>query len=1107
MKNSKTRRVARGAAALAVGAALTMGSIPAANASSFMNPAAKSDSLSQSKDKVDKNKLKPSDLDLDKLAKLKIQGSLADMEGQASVYVQFTGKGAYELSQPVQVRSGKKRPVKNVAKVRQVRKEIQSKADSAAQQSQSKVLYKTTNALPGVALQGEASRLRDLAKRDDVVKISAIIPKTRENKGTVIDTGAVQAWAAQHQTGKGVTIAVIDSGVDYTHAAFGGPGTKEAYKEAKASNDMPSAKSGLYDPKKYKGGWDLVGDDYNAASFFSWPQPDSNPLDCEIGGHGTHVAGTAAGYGVDKDGKTFRGDYQSLNDDLVNAMRIGPGAAPEAGIVGLRVFGCEGSTNVVGEALDRVLDPNGDGDFSDRAQIVNMSLGSTNSPADDPEADMVNALTDQGILTVIASGNSGDITDIGGAPGVASSALTVANSVGSQAAADAVTVTKPKNRAKDYPGQLSGSYPWKKAESGQVVVPKAGPKTTGCSALTGDDSLKGKWVWLHWSDDPTGETFECGSKARFDNATAAGAKGVILDGPSEVFTSGIAGNSKIPGVQLNKSGSEALLDAAKKGELEVTVDPEKTSSMAINTNALDTLAPSSSRGLHGSDSIVKPDIAAPGTSIPSAGVAMGNGALTMTGTSMATPYTAGVSALVAANGNYSPTEIKNIVMNTAAADIKKGKNIYSPNRVGSGRVMADAALKTPVIAYDKDRKDLVSANFGVVEVVKDTDSVTKTIEVRNLTTRAQTYNVAYKGATQQKGVKVSLDKDRVSVPSKGVAHVKVTVSFDKNAMTRTMDPTMDAMQMDLPRAYVADTTGRVEFTSSTQPTLRVPVTSAPKPAGNATAQLAKVRGDRGTVRFRGADADSGSRNEAFISKAALLELGATSDRQGKELDKVPGGREMDLQYVGATTTAPVTGLDDAVLGIGISTWGNWARMSTATEFNIELDIDGDGKADYEMFNTRINKLDLDLVATVHSDTGKNIDLRPVNDLVGNQDPATFDSNVAVFPVALKELGLTKDEAKKLRYKVSSWSRYNVDDDGRLAAVDETDWIEFDATKPAIANRTDGLLVTSVQGSAAPVLVNDAAKDLLVLHLNNRTGNLKGGNDKQKGSRAQVIPGK
>ena len=68
-------------------------------------------------------------------------------------------------------------------------------------------------------------------------------------------------------TGKGVKVAVIDSGIDYRHPALGGgfgPGFKVA------------------------GGYDLCGDDYDG---YNDPVPDDDPLaECVEGGHGTHVS-------------------------------------------------------------------------------------------------------------------------------------------------------------------------------------------------------------------------------------------------------------------------------------------------------------------------------------------------------------------------------------------------------------------------------------------------------------------------------------------------------------------------------------------------------------------------------------------------------------------------------------------------------------------------------------------------------------------------------------------------------------------------------------------------------------------------------------------------
>jgi len=56
--------------------------------------------------------------------------------------------------------------------------------------------------------------------------------------------------------------------------------------------------------------------------------PDPDPLDCN--GHGSHVAGTAAGFGVNGDGTTFLGPFD--NTAPFASFLIGPGVAPRADI-------------------------------------------------------------------------------------------------------------------------------------------------------------------------------------------------------------------------------------------------------------------------------------------------------------------------------------------------------------------------------------------------------------------------------------------------------------------------------------------------------------------------------------------------------------------------------------------------------------------------------------------------------------------------------------------------------------------------------------------------------------------------------------------------------
>src|SRR5205085_11459516 len=110
------------------------------------------------------------------------------------------------------------------------------------------------------------------------------------------------------------------------------PGTASAFDTAHAAETAPADPS-LFGPAapRIKGGIDLVGDSYDAdpasATYQPVPHPDPNPLDCN--GHGSHVAGTAAGSGVLSNGSTYAGAYNAATVSG-NAWTIGPGVAPKA---------------------------------------------------------------------------------------------------------------------------------------------------------------------------------------------------------------------------------------------------------------------------------------------------------------------------------------------------------------------------------------------------------------------------------------------------------------------------------------------------------------------------------------------------------------------------------------------------------------------------------------------------------------------------------------------------------------------------------------------------------------------------------------------------------
>lgn len=923
------------------------------------------------------------------------------LAGRVPMFVQFRGTGAAALQR------------QGVARVQSRRAEVQRQASSVlstARRADSKAasLFTVSNVLPGTALVLDAAGARAVAKRGDVLKVWRISPKTTDNANTASFVKALNVWAYNGGLGKGVRVAVIDTGLDYTHADFGGPGTSAAYDAQSPTTRTWWQDLSKLGKAKIAGGYDFAGDDYNAdpdaTDYQPIPDPDPNPLDC--GGHGSHVAGTTLGYGVTKGGKTFTGNYAKLSADKLMAMKVGPGMAPAAKVYSYKVFGCEGSTNVVMEALDRAVDPNGDGRFEDHVDIINMSLGSPYGPVDDPENAVVNELTKYGVLTVASNGNEGDLTDVGGSPGNSVTSLAVGSTVDAYQLLDGLKVNAPGDVAGMVAGQFSVAYNWadEPPVTGAVVALSQASNLDGCSALNSTDAaaVAGKIAWLTWDSDDT--TRRCGSAGRSANVANAGAIGAVFTGDVSPFGAGITGSATIPVFQLTKNATAELQPAVTAGTLNVTFDGQYGGTIKdMDSSIADTISSFTSRGNHGSIAAVKPDVAAPGDTIVSADVGSGNGGISFSGTSMASPLTAGVAALVKAkHPGWSPLQLKAAVVNTAGHDLYTGPNHtgdkYGPARVGTGRVDAKAAFKTEALAY-VGKNNAVSATFAPLAAPIDGGPVARSqkVTVQNVGKSTTKFTVSYQAINSQDGISYSVSPASFKLAKGKKTTVTVTMTVDPAALSRTIDPTMAESQLGLPRQFVPDASGRLLVKPADKAPLRVAVYGTAKPASTTTASV------NGTnLHFAGA----GVFTADYESIYSVMTLGAESDELPECGDGTPYAdgtcvasateRAGDIRYVGA-------GADDESLWFGLATHGEWANIGNVVIPYVDYDVDGDGEADYETYVQNYPDTDLPLAITVDLHTGVGVDQEPVNFLWANQDTNVFDSNVILMPVWKSEI--------------------------------------------------------------------------------------------------------
>src|SRR6185436_11075202 len=138
----------------------------------------------------------------------------------------------------------------------------------------------------GVRVLVDESQIENLRALPGVRSVGRVTKFKMDNITSVPAIGAPVVWQKYKVKGKGIRIGIIDSGIDYLHANFGGAGDPAAY----AANNKNVIEAGTFPTAKVVGGFDFAGPTYNADVAGSTPTPDPDPLDGN--GHGSHVAGT-----------------------------------------------------------------------------------------------------------------------------------------------------------------------------------------------------------------------------------------------------------------------------------------------------------------------------------------------------------------------------------------------------------------------------------------------------------------------------------------------------------------------------------------------------------------------------------------------------------------------------------------------------------------------------------------------------------------------------------------------------------------------------------------------------------------------------------------------
>ncbi|NUT35679.1 MAG: S8 family serine peptidase, partial [Hamadaea sp.] len=528
--------------------------------------------------------------------------------------------------------------------------------------------------------------------------------------------GAGEIWQRQDPNGTaakgaGVTVAVIDSGIDYTHPDLGG---------------------GFGEGHKVVAGYDFVND-------------DADPMDDNA--HGTHVAGIIAGKAAQEGGVT--------------------GVAPEATLTAYKAMNAdgEGETEDIVAAIEAASDPAN----PHLADVINMSIG---GPGDglDPIGLAATAASDAGIVVVAAAGNSGPGAMTVGSPAAADGVIAVGASVSNLRLP---TAYRNGVKVQTYRGLISGNPPASPVTAPLVSIgwgtteelDAAGDLHGKIAFLNGHIAETFNDFWLEQLELAK-EVEKRGAIAMIAGQSFGGGPVLAATGagvvPAAASGSRIGANPAISeSGDLYKMDRIVLMgmDDKQFDELSRHLAAGPVSLELRSEDATDRIASFSSRGPSWRWGL-KPEIVAPGHEIRSTVPTslFGPGQYYFSGTSMAAPHVAGAAALLRQlHPQQSAAEL-------SAALIGSAKPLPTgATTSGAGRLDIPAAADTTLTASPS------TLSYGLADMSTGTVGGTKTVTLHNSAVKAATVTLAASSA------EVTLSKSSVTIPAGGNASVVVTL--------------------------------------------------------------------------------------------------------------------------------------------------------------------------------------------------------------------------------------------------------------------------------------------------------------------------------------------